>query len=390
MRYREIALCSVVLCALALGGPARAEEAKNDVKGLFLLTDYPGISLRPGTTSTINLRLQNYALPPERLSLSVSGVPQGWTATLLGGGQPIAAVMPATNANVSFELRLDVPKEARMGTTNLTVSAQGSGASASLPLAVTLVKDLPAKLTVNPQLPDLRGNSKSTFEYQLNIKNESGKKLLVALSAQAPENFNTSFTEQYGSQELNAVPLDAGQSKDVKLKVTPPNTVSAGQYKVVSKAIAEDATVTTELGLDITGQPKLEIAGREGILSARASAGNETTVPIILTNTGTAPAEQIELSGSGPSGWKVEFNPKTVDKIAPNENKEVQALITPTAKAIAGDYVTTLRASARGESASQTFRVAVTTSTLWGIIGAGLIGVALLVMVGAVARFGRR
>ncbi len=186
------------------------------------------------------------------------------------------------------------------------------------------------------------------------------------------------------------MPLDAGQSKDVKLKVTPPNTVSAGQYKVVSKAIAEDATVTTELGLDITGQPKLEIAGREGILSARASAGNETTVPIILTNTGTAPAEQIELSGSGPSGWKVEFNPKTVDKIAPNENKEVQALITPTAKAIAGDYVTTLRASARGESASQTFRVAVTTSTLWGIIGAGLIGVALLVMVGAVARFGRR
>jgi uncharacterized membrane protein len=68
----------------------------------------------------------------------------------------------------------------------------------------------------------------------------------------------------------------------------------------------------------------------------------------------------------------------------------VQALITPTAKAIAGDYVTTMRASARGESASQTFRVAVTTSTMWGIFGAALIGIALLVMVGAVARFGRR
>ncbi len=68
----------------------------------------------------------------------------------------------------------------------------------------------------------------------------------------------------------------------------------------------------------------------------------------------------------------------------------MQALLTPTAKAIAGDYVTTVRAAARGESASQTFRVAVTTSTLWGVIGAGLIGIALLVMVGAVARFGRR
>ena len=84
------------------------------------------------------------------------------------------------------------------------------------------------------------------------------------------------------------------------------------------------------------------------------------------------------------------LDPKTIDRIAPNDNKEVQALITPTEKAIAGDYVTTIRASARGESASSTFRVTVTTSTMWGIAGVGIIGVALLVMVGAVARFGRR
>jgi uncharacterized membrane protein len=52
--------------------------------------------------------------------------------------------------------------------------------------------------------------------------------------------------------------------------------------------------------------------------------------------------------------------------------------------------VTTIRAAARGESASANFRVTVTTSTMWGIAGVGIIGVALLVMVGAVARFGRR
>ncbi len=399
MRYRVIALFSIVLCALALAAPAGAQDTpkpasqdtpKTDVKGMFLLTDYPAISLRPGSSSTVNLRLQNYSLPPERLTLTVSGVPTGWTATLIGGGQPVGAALPATNANVALELRLDVPKEAEMGTTNLTVTAKGATTDISLPIAVTLVKDLPAKLAVNPQLPDLRGNSKSTFEYQLSIKNESGKKVVVSLSATAPQNFDATFTEQYGSQELSALPLDAGQSKDVKLKVKPPNTVGAGKYKVVVKSTAEDATVTTDLGLEITGQPKLDISGREGLLSTRASAGIETSVPILITNTGTAPAESVELSGSGPSGWKVTFEPKTIDSIPPNENKEVQALITPTVKAIAGDYVATLRASARGESASQTFRVAVTTSTMWGIIGALLIGVALLVMVGAVARFGRR
>jgi uncharacterized membrane protein len=186
------------------------------------------------------------------------------------------------------------------------------------------------------------------------------------------------------------VPIDAGQTKDVKLKVTPPNTASAGDYKVTARVAAEDAAATTELGLDITGQPRLDVSGREGLVSTRASAGQQTSVPVVITNTGTAPAEEVELSGSAPSGWKVTFDPKTIDRVAPNDNKEVQALITPTDKAIAGDYITTIRAAARGESASTNFRVTVTTSTLWGIAGVGIIGVALLVMVGAVARFGRR
>jgi uncharacterized membrane protein len=391
MRYRVIAFLSIVFVTLALMASADAQDTpKNDVKGMFLLTDYPAISLRPGTNSTISMRLQNYAMPPERLTLAVTGVPTGWTATLIGGGQPIAAALPPTNGSVSLELRLEVPKEAEMGKTTLTVAAQGPNAPQPLPIEVSLVKDLPAKLTVAPQLPDLRGNSKSTFEYQLNIKNESGKKVLVSLSAQAPQNFDATFTEQYGSQELNALPLDPGQSKDVKLKVRPPNTIAAGKYKVTAKVTADDATATSELTVDITGQPKIDIAGREGVLSAKASAGQEASIPVILTNSGTAPAEQIELSGTAPTGWKVNFEPKTVDRIAPNEIKEVQALVTPAPKAVAGDYVTTVRAAARGESASQSFRVAVTTSTLWGIVGIALIGGALLVMIGAVVWFGRR
>lgn len=390
MRCRVIALFSVVFLALAAAGPTAAQDKKDDVKGLFLLTDYPAVTLRPGTNSTINLRLQNYNLPPERLALSVSGTPSGWTATLIGGGQPIAAALPATNSSVSFELRVDVPKEAPVGTTNLTVSAQGPTAEVKLPIEVRLATDLPAKLAVSPQLPELRGTSKSTFEFQLSIKNESGKKVVVGLSSEVPQNFDGTYTEQYGSQELNALPLDPGQSKDVKLKVRPPNTVSAGKYKAVARATADDAVVTTELVLDITGQPKIDIAGREGVLSAKANAGQETTIPVVLTNSGTAPAEQIELSGTAPPGWKINFEPKAVDRIAPNENKEVQALVTPTDKAVAGEYVTTVRASARGESASQTFRISVATSTMWGIVGIGIIGAALLVMMGAVAWFGRR
>jgi len=377
------------LCAFAAPAFA-ADTANHDIKGLYLLTDYPAVTVQPGTTSTVNLKLRDYDVAPERLALSVSGVPQGWTATLLGGGQPIAAAMPAADDSVSLDLRLDVPKDAKIGTHTLTVTAEGSNAHVTLPVAVTLAKELPAKLSLQPQLPELRGSARSSFEYTMTIKNDSGKKLLVALSAQAPRNFDTSFTEAYGTQQLTAIPVEAGKTKDVKLKVSPPDTVDAGHYPVAVRIGADDAHATAQVALDITGQPKLTLAGREGLLSARATAGKESSIPVVVTNTGTAPAENIKLSGNAPGGWKISFEPKTIERIAPEQHAEVQALISPPGKAIAGDYVNSLTASTHGETGTADFRVTVTTSTVWGIAGVGIIGAALLIMVGAVARFGRR
>lgn len=387
MPHRLFAFAAVII---ALSTPALAAEQRSDVKGLYLLSDYPAVTVQPGTTSTINMKLRNYGLAPERLALTVNGVPKGWTATLLGGGQPIAAAMPATDDSVSLDLRLDVPKDAQVASQTITVNADGANSHVALPVQVSLAKELPAKLTLTPQLPELRGSTRSSFEYTMTIKNDSGKKLLVSLAADAPRNFDTSFTEAYGTQQLTAIPVEAGKSKDVKLKVTPPDTVDAGHYAVTAHIAAEDAKASAKVSLDVTGEPKLTLAGREGLLSARATAGKESSIPVTITNTGTAPAESVQLSGTAPSGWKVTFEPKTIERIAPNQHADVQALITPPDKAIAGDYVTTLKASSRGASGNANFRVTVTTSTMWGVAGVGIIGAALLIMVGAVARFGRR
>ena len=100
MRYGFIA--ALAAFAAVLAPAAKADDAPKDVKGLYLMSDYPAVTLRPGETSTVSLRLQNYDMAPDRLALSVSGVPTGWTATLLGGGQPVAAAMPATNSSVSL------------------------------------------------------------------------------------------------------------------------------------------------------------------------------------------------------------------------------------------------------------------------------------------------
>ena len=303
-------LCSLLLPAVR--GQPRAEEAKNDVKGLFLLTDYPAVTLRPGTTSSVSLKLQNYGLPPERLALSVAGVPQGWTVTLVGGGQPVAAALPATNASVPLELRLDVPKDAPVGTTNLTVNAQGAidqrepadrgdarhqsaGQADAQPAASRTARQLEVELRVHARA------SRTTAARRSRSRSRRPRRRIST----PPSPSSTAARSSTRCRSTPASRRTSSSRSSRRTRSRPASTTSS------AKVSAEDATATSDLVVDITGQPKIDISGREGLLSARASAGVETSIPVILTNSGTAPAEQVELSGSAPSGWKLEFSPKT-------------------------------------------------------------------------------
>jgi uncharacterized membrane protein len=55
-------------------------------------------------------------------------------------------------------------------------------------------------------------------------------------------------------------------------------------------------------------------------------------------------------------GWKITFEPKELQQLAPNAEEKVTALVTPSDKALAGDYVMSVRASGDGprRSASAT------------------------------------
>jgi uncharacterized repeat protein (TIGR01451 family) len=360
-------------------------------KGLFLTTDYPSQTVRAGEVTTIRLKLTNAGLPPEPVALALKDVPAGWKIDILGGGQPVAAAMPGVSQDVALQLRVDVPKDAKPGSNKILISAKGPIAQAvELPLTLTVGTEAPAKLSIKSRLPSLRGTPRSAFEYTVTVGNDSGKDLTVALSAQAPSNFQTTFTEGFGSNEISSIPIEAGQTKDIKVKVTPPRDVKAGDYPVLVKVASEGATAELRVTLQVSGQGRIALSTKDGRLSGEAEVGKASTYTLVLSNDGTAPIEEVEMSGTVPTNWKVEFNPKTIASVAPGEKKDVQVVVTPADKAIAGDYVASFRANGRGESASADFRITVTTSTLWGIVGVGIIAVALLVLLGAVARFGRR
>jgi uncharacterized membrane protein len=99
----------------------------------------------------------------------------------------------------------------------------------------------------------------------------------------------------------------------------------------------------------------------------------------------------VELSANAPTGWTASFDPKTVAEIPQGQQVEVTLHLQPAENAIAGDYMLTVNASAPDTSVkSADFRITVTPSTIWGVVGIALIAVSVGVVALAVLRFGRR
>ncbi|HEU0230891.1 MAG TPA: NEW3 domain-containing protein [Burkholderiaceae bacterium] len=378
------------LACLLFASAAMASDAPAQVRGIYLTTDYPSITVRPGTTATVSLSLNNHHVAPTRMAVHVTNVPKGWKAQLLGGGQPVGAAMPGTGDSVDLELRLTVPSDAARNPKTLTVDADGGGLHLSLPIDVALANQLPAKLTLKSKLPELKGSTQSSFSYDFTVKNESGKDMLVSLDAQVPQYFQTTFTEEYGTQELSSVPIKAGASKEITLKVQPPNTVEPGTYPIIMDVASGNAKASTTVNMQIVGQPRLALSGRNGIMSTHAEIDKATTMPLILSNTGGADASGVRISGTAPSGWTIKFSPDKVEHLAPGKTKEIEATITPSSESLAGDYMVDLQATSQGQSVDGNLRVSVVTSSMWGIIGAIIVAIAVLILVGAVARYGRR
>lgn len=329
-------------------------------------------------------------MPPRRVDLSLDGLPNGWKYELDGGGKAIHAAMVTPDETQSITLKVTPPKDAALKSYPLTLTGKSDQGTMSLPIDVTLAAPQPASLSVEPKLPDLRGSANSSFDYQITIKNDSPADEVVNLAAATPPGFSSKFTEEYGSQELTSIPIKANSSKDVKLSVKPAEDAPAGTYKVLMQAASSKIKAQTRLVLDVTGEPSVVLTGPGQRLSGTAVAGKQHSFKFTVQNTGTAPAKDVKMTADAPSGWKVDFSPSKFSDIPPNGKQEFEMRLTPSSKAIAGDYMVTVRSNGNGASDSADFRVTVDTSTMWGVAGLGVIGAAVLVMAAAVTRYGRR
>jgi len=384
---RNWAVIFLLVSLIALTGPvpARAQEGQ----GLLLFCDYPARVAELGETVTFNLTLRLTASTPQTVYLDVQGLPDGWEATFRGGGNVVRAVFVEPEKDATVSLRVVVPENAPGDTYRWTVVARGEGVSAEFPLELTVAAKLPPRLSLSVDLPTLRGSATTTFRYDATLKNEGDEETTVNLQASAPQGFLVSF--RYMGQEVTSLPVGANESKRISIEARPYAQIPAGTYPIEVVALGGESEARVSLVAEVTGQPDLTIRTPDERLSTQVYTGRETPVRLVVQNNGSAPALNVELSASTPSGWSVRFEPERIPEIPVGQQVEITMHVKPADKAVAGDYMLTVRARPQdGGYESADFRITVLTSTLWGVVGILLIAVAVAVVGWAVMRFGRR
>jgi len=358
--------------------------------GLSLSTPYPDRSVVAGQPAIIPLTVKSFGLAPQQVKLSAINIPRGWTAEFQGDARSIGSVFVGPDESREFSLQLTPGKEITSGTHTFELGAEGTQHKATLTITLSMVKTLPDWLTISSALPTLKGSVSTQFSYDVQLSNKSGRDATVNLSADAPPNFDITFSPQYGSENVTAMLVKAGENKAINVKVTLPGNLEAGDYRFTVRAASGDFRTALPLAMSVGGKADLTLSTPSGQLSGEARIGQSSTVSLTLTNTGSAPARNVTLSAQSPNNWKVEFDPKVLEEIPPRQTVNVSADITPADQSLAGDYMVTFQASSGAGQASANYRVTVLVSTLWGIVGLAIAALAMLVVGFAVVRFGRR
>jgi uncharacterized repeat protein (TIGR01451 family) len=273
----------------------------------------------------------------------------------------------------------------------MTVRATSGSLSDSISLDVTVNKAAAGQVTLSSDFPELQGASNTTFTFNVTLRNDTAQDLTFGLNAQGPEGWVVTARPS-GSSQAASVQVQSGSSTTIQVTADPPSDVAAGSYpiKLTVTDSANGATYEDDLTVKITGQYSMSLTTPDGRLNANGQAGSGIQRTLVVQNTGTADLQNVSLTSSAPSGWQVTFSPDKIDRIPAGQSVNVTATITPSASAVAGDYIVTMRANTDQANASVDIRVTVETSLLYGFLGIALIVVVLGGLFWVFQRYGRR
>jgi uncharacterized membrane protein len=301
----------------------------------------------------------------------------------------------AVTASKDAQARLDVtvPGDAAESTQTIRVTGSQGGARDALAISIRVNAEAAGDITLTTTNPVLTGASDATFPFSLTLRNDTAQDVTVSATGAVKDHPEWKVDAKIaGSEQAASTVVTAGSTTTINVTVTPAVDAAAGQYIVDVEAKAGDRTIPQQLGVELTGSYSLTLATPNQVLSTSGGAGSAKSQQFIVTNTGTAAMQDVKLTATAPTDWKVTFEPETIPELQPGDANAVvvTAQITPTGEAVTGDYSLTVKAANDQADASQTIRFTVETSPLWTIVTIGIIALILGGLFYVFRTYGRR
>jgi uncharacterized membrane protein len=287
---------------------------------------------------------------------------------------------------VSFDVT--VPPGTEEGAYDLTLTATGGGQSVQVPIQVRISAQAGGEVTLTPNFPGLRTPAGEAVTFDVELANGTPADLEFELAPSGPAGWDVT-AELAGQAQASTVQVEAGGTETINVEVTPPFQAEAAQYPISLRVTSAETQVETEMIVEVVGSFAIELTTPDQRLNAEVTVGSSSEFQLLLTNSGTAPLEEVIVGVTPPSGWEVTFDNQTVS-IPPGETAAVTATITPSEEAVAGDYVITFTATNEQVDDQIEVRTTVNPSPVWGFVGIAVIALTLAGLAWVFRRFGRR
>ena len=260
------------------------------------------------------------------------------------------------------------------------------------------------KIELTAKYPIMPGPADISFAFDVELMYSGGKEpLTFELSAERPQGWTVSIQESYQGVGISAIRLDPTKTyaETIQVVAIGPYWLSPepGDYTITLRAGAGEIKGSVDLTARVTARYDFFVKTEDERLNIKATAGKESRLTVIITNLGTAPLNQITFRSVKPTAiageaWSVTFNPDKIENLNPWDEREVEVVIKPPPKTIAGDYMTTLEFNSDPQTSIEPpaleIRVTVGTSTKWGWIGAGIVIAVIVGLLVGFRQLGRR
>lgn len=366
------------------------------------------------TRTDLTVDLYNTTAERRLVKIIVEDIPDGWDIAVwdrffdfkVGEIVVEPPALDDTGASQSLRLRVDLPDDRPLAGEygfGVRITSPDGRIEYDSARYTIIVPEPPAStdtgVAVTITYPALSGPSTSEFEFEIVIDNDTGADSSFNLTAAAVDQggqvlpgWDITFSPSFGQERvISSISVGDALNERVDVRVSPPRNTSPGDY-FIPVQVDDDAGFNAEALLLVTirGRGEVFLSTDTGLLNLDATAGEEASTKLRLTNFGTGDLTDINLLADVPSGWQVSFEVDSVADLPVNNQIDIVTTVLPGADAVPGDYLITLRANHPDTNASLELRVTVAQSTIWGWLGIVLVILVIVILGALFLRLGRR